>query len=203
MNREFDSPKMIVLTAPSGAGKTTIVRHLLSKYDFLDFSISATTRAMREKETDGKDYYFISVTDFKIAVENEKFVEWQEVYVNQFYGTLKSEIDRIWENGKTIVFDMDVYGALNIKKAYGEKCLTIFVRPPSEEILIERLKNRKTESEAALQKRVERVKKEMTFEDKFDAVIVNDLLEVALKEAEYFVENFILGHPFEDFVEED
>ena len=187
------SEKMIVFTAPSGSGKTTLVRHLLSTYDFLDFSISATTRSKRDHETDGKDYYFISPDDFKNKITNHEFLEFEEVYENQFYGTLKSEVDRIWSLGKAIIFDIDVKGAKNIKELYGEKCLTVFVRPPSVEVLISRLTARATENEESLRKRIARIREEITYEPMFDTVVVNDLLEVAKKEAEFLTENFILG----------
>ena len=190
--------KMIIFTAPSGAGKTTLVQHLLEHYDFLDFSISATTRVKRDFEVDGKDYYFLDLKTFNQNLENDLFVEWEEVYDGQYYGTLKSEVERIWKLGKHVVFDIDVKGATNIKKLYKERCLAVFVRPPSLEILIQRLKNRKTESAASLKKRIARVKREMTYESEFDIVVVNDLLEVAKKESEYLIENFILGTPFVD-----
>ena len=188
---------MFIFTAPSGAGKTTIVRHLLEKYDFLDFSISATTRQRRPHEVDGKDYYFLSVEEFDEKIANDEFVEWEVVYEDK-YGTLKSEIDRVWELGKHVVFDIEVKGATNIKKMYGDKCKAIFIKPPSLEILIERLTNRKTESDSSLRKRIARVKREMKYQYTFDGVLVNDLLEVALKEAEFFVETFIHGKPFEE-----
>jgi guanylate kinase len=189
-------PKMIVLTAPSGAGKTTLVKHLLNTYDFLSFSISATSRPRREHEVEGQDYYFMDAESFKLKIKEGSFVEWEEVYENQLYGTLKSEVERIWGIGKHIVFDIDVRGAKRIKELYGNQCLTIFVRPPSIEILIERLTNRGTETPTTLAKRIDRVKSEMSYEDQFDVVIVNDLLEVAKKEAEFYIENFILGKPF-------
>jgi guanylate kinase len=188
--------KMVVFTAPSGAGKTTLVRHLLSNYDFLDFSISATTRTKRAHELEGKDYYFLSQDEFKQKIKDELFLEHEEVYEGQFYGTLKSEVDRIWSLGKTVIFDIDVMGAYNIKSTYGADCLTVFVRPPSVDVLIERLVKRDTETDESLTKRIARIKREMTYESKFDIVVVNDLLEVAKKESEYLVENFILGKPF-------
>lgn len=187
------SEKMIVFTAPSGSGKTTLVRHLLATYDFLDFSISATTRAKRDHETDGKDYYFISPDEFKEKIDNKEFLEFEEVYENQYYGTLKSEVDRIWSLGKSVIFDIDVKGAKNIKELYGDKCLTVFVRPPSIDVLISRLTARATENEDSLRKRIARIREEITYEPVFDAVVVNDLLEVAKKEAEFLTENFILG----------
>ncbi|HMP31800.1 MAG TPA: guanylate kinase [Saprospiraceae bacterium] len=183
--------KMIVLTAPSGSGKTTLVKHLLQKFDFLDFSISATTRDQRSHEVDGKDYYFLSPEEFKTRLANDEFIEHEEVYENQFYGTLKSEVDRIWSLGKVIIFDIDVKGAKNIKDLYGEQCLTIFVRPPSVEVLISRLTARATENEESLRKRIARIREEITYEPIFDTVVVNDLLEVAQLEAEYLVKNFV------------
>lgn len=188
MNSEF---KMLVFTAPSGAGKTTIVRHLLKSYDNLDFSVSATNRKKREKEVEGKDYYFLSTEAFKTKIAEEEFVEWEEVYDDQFYGTLKSEIDRLWALGKHIVFDIDVRGATNIKNLYKDQCLAIFIKPPSLNVLINRLKKRDTETAASLNKRITRVKREMEYEKTFDKVLVNDLLEVSLKEAELIVEDFL------------
>ncbi len=182
--------KLIVFTAPSGAGKTTVVRHLLKNYKELGFSISATNRKKRKKEKDGVDYYFLGTREFKKRVKNEEFVEWEEVYDNQFYGTLKSEIDRVWEDGKHIVFDIEVKGATNIKRMYPE-ALVVFIRPPSLQVLIDRLKKRKTETEASLKKRIARVKEELTYENNFDRVLVNDVLEVTLKEAELMIESFI------------
>lgn len=190
--------KMFIFTAPSGAGKTTIVRHLLETYDFLDFSVSATTRKKRPHEIDGRDYYFLTPEEFKNKISNDEFIEWEEVYEDQFYGTLKSEVDRVWALGKTIIFDIEVKGATNIKRLYGDKCKAIFIKPPSLQILIQRLKNRKTETEASLRKRIARVKREMTYADTFDDILVNDLLEVALKEAEYKVETFIYGLPIDE-----
>ncbi|GLR17945.1 guanylate kinase [Portibacter lacus] len=183
--------KMFVFTAPSGAGKTTIVRHLLKTYDFLDFSISATTREKRDHEENGRDYYFMSPEEFRYRAENDEFVEWEEVYEDQFYGTLKSEVTRLWENKKHIAFDIDVRGATNIKKLYGDDCLAIFVKPPSIETLISRLERRRTESEESLKKRIARVKREMNYENSFDRILVNDLLEVTFKEAEFIVEGFL------------
>lgn len=189
--------KMLIFTAPSGAGKTTIVRHLLKQYDFLDFSVSATTRDRRAHEEDGKDYYFLSKEEFNKRVEADEFVEWEEVYEDR-YGTLKSEVERVWASGRHVVFDIEVKGATNIKHLYGDRCKAIFIKPPSLEILIERLKNRNTESASSLKKRIARVKREMTYQDTFDEVLVNDLLDVTLKEAEFFVETFIYGKPFEE-----
>ncbi len=189
-NTPFDG-KMFVFTAPSGAGKTTIVRHLLKTFDFLDFSVSATTRKKRPKEKNGKDYYFLSVDEFNDLKRRRKFVEWEEVYDDQYYGTLKSEVSRLWELKKHIVFDIDVRGARDIKRKYRENCLAIFVKPPNLEIHIERLKNRKTESEDSLKKRISRIKREMRYEKKFDRVLVNDDLQTALTNAEKLITEFL------------
>ena len=184
--------KLLVFTAPSGAGKTTVVQHLLDEYrDALGFSVSATTRKKRKYERGGKDYYFISKEEFKKSIDKNEFVEWEEVYKDQFYGTLKSEVERLWKKGKAVVFDIDVKGALNIKKNYGEDSLVVFISPPSLEILIERLKNRGTESEKSLKKRIARVKKEMEYKDKFDIVLINDFLPETFRNAEKIVEDFL------------
>lgn len=184
--------KMVIFTAPSGAGKTTIVRHLLNRYpNQLGFSTSATTRDKREHEVDGKDYYFLSVEDFRKKIEEREFVEWEEVYEDQLYGTLKTEIERIWSLGKHIVFDIEVNGATNIKKMYGDKCLAVFIKPPSFNTLVQRLKDRKSESAKSLQKRIARMKRELSFESTFDKVLINDLLGVACKEAEIIIESYL------------
>jgi len=182
--------KLIIVTAPSGAGKTTIVRHLLKKYDCLDFSVSATNRKPRKKEKDGVDYYFLSTRALKRRIKEGDFIEWEEVYDNQYYGTLKSEVERLWALGKHIIFDIEVKGATNIKKKYPE-ALAIFVKPPSPEILFERLRNRKTESKKSLEKRIKRAALELKYEKKFDIVLLNDKLDVALADAEKIIENFI------------
>lgn len=187
------NPKLLVFTAPSGAGKTTIVRYLLKTYKFLSFSISVTNRKKRSNEIDGKDYYFLSTEEFNKKVEAGDFVEWEEVYEKQYYGTLKSEITRIWDQEKYVVFDMEVKGATNIKKLYGDKAFVVFIRPPSLETLIQRLRDRNTESPQSLKKRIRRVRQEMTYEESFDYVLVNDVLDVSLKEAEIITESFILG----------
>ncbi len=185
---------MVVFTAPSGAGKTTIVKHLLAKYsEDISFSISATTRVRREKETNGKDYYFLSYAEFSESIEKGEFVEWEEVYEGGFYGTLESEIDRILKEGKKVIFDIEVNGAQNIKERYGDKCLVIFVKPPSFRTLVERLTNRGTETPDSLKKRILRIKKELLYVDAFDKVLLNDVLETTLKEAEDILESLVLS----------
>ncbi len=183
--------KLIIITAPSGAGKTTIVQHLLKKFDSLAFSVSATNRIRRAHETDRIDYYFLSTADFQRLITEGAFLEYEEVYENQYYGTLKSEIERLWSLGKCIVFDVDVKGALNIQKQYPTQSLSIFIKPPSEEILFERLKNRKTETTESLKRRISRATEELTYEGKFDTVIVNDVLDTAFSEAEHLVNQFL------------
>lgn len=191
-NENIDLRKCIVLTAPSGAGKTTIKQHLLDTYpDILSFSVSATTRQPRSHEKNGIDYYFLSPEDFKKKISEGDLLEYEEVYENQFYGTLKSEIDRIWQENRCVIFDIDVKGAQNIKQTYQDDCLAIFIKPPSLNILIERLKNRNTESPENLRKRIDRVKEEMTYENRFDTIIVNDDMQVAFKEAEAWVERYL------------
>ncbi|HNV98028.1 MAG TPA: guanylate kinase [Chitinophagales bacterium] len=183
--------KLIIVTAPSGAGKTTIVRHLLATEPNLAFSVSATTRLRRDYEVDGKDYYYMSLEDFRLQVEADAFVEWEEVYPGKCYGTLRSEVERLWDAGLDIIFDVDVKGALNLKNQFPERTLSIFVKPPSVDALAERLLNRGTETPETLATRLERVRYELTFADRFDAVIVNDVLETALREASELVHNFL------------
>ncbi|MEZ5040838.1 MAG: guanylate kinase [Saprospiraceae bacterium] len=183
--------KLLIFTAPSGAGKTTIVRHLLTRYPALDFSISATTRARRHYEKEGVDYYFISIATFNSLIEENAFVEWEEVYEGQFYGTLRKELERLWSLGKSIIFDIDVKGALNLKRQFQEDALTIFIKTPSPEILFDRLRKRQTEDMKSLQKRIDKATHELTFEQDFDKVLINDDLKVALREAEQIVEGFI------------
>jgi guanylate kinase len=183
--------KLLIFTAPSGAGKTTIVRHLLEQFPQLAFSISATTRPQRPHEQDGKDYYFISPEEFRVKQGNGDFVEWEEVYEGLYYGTLHSEINRLWSLGKHIVFDIEVKGATNLKKAYPDESLAVFVKPPSPEILFERLRGRKTEDDESLRKRIARAAEELTYEETFDKVLLNDDLEEALAEAEEIVRAFL------------
>ena len=183
--------KMIIISAPSGAGKTTIVKHLLRQFPELGFSVSATSRAIREGELNGREYYFMSAEEFRLMIENNKLLEWQEVYPGSYYGTQVSEIERIASNGQFPVFDVDVVGGLNIKKMFGDNALAVFIRPPSFEILESRLRSRATDSEESLQKRLSKVKQELTYEYDFDQVIVNDKLEDALKHAEMLVKCFL------------
>ncbi len=183
--------KLIIFTAPSGAGKTTIVRHLLQQNHSLAFSVSATTRSPRPGEIHGRDYYFFSKADFEQAIRNEAFAEWEEVYQGLFYGTLRSEIDRLWKAGKHVLFDIDVKGAMSLKQQYPEQTLTVFVMPPSPETLFERLRARSTETEASLQKRLAKAKEELLFVNKCDKILVNNVLENALEEAENLVHAFL------------
>ncbi len=184
--------KLIVFTAPSGAGKTTIVRHLLKKYHQLAFSVSATTRLPRPNEKEGKDYYFLSPEKFRQLIQDKAFVEWEEVYENQYYGTLRSEIERLWKKNLHILFDIDVKGALSIKHAYPEESLVIFVKPPSEEVLLDRLRGRHTETPENLRKRFKKAAEELLYETRFDKVLINDQLDQTLKEAEQMVEAFLM-----------
>lgn len=184
--------KLIVFSAPSGSGKTTIVRHLLGIEALnLEFSISATSREKRGTEVDGKDYYFLSLQEFKNNIKNDAFLEWEEVYRDNFYGTLKTEVERIWAMGKNVIFDIDVSGGLRIKRKFPEQTLAIFVKPPSIDELKIRLKNRKTESEEKISMRVAKASAELATAPLFDVIVVNDDLEKALVEAEKLVNDFI------------
>ncbi|MDO9154890.1 MAG: guanylate kinase [Paludibacter sp.] len=185
------SGKLIIFSAPSGAGKSTLVQHLLSRFPNFEFSISATSRPARGNERDGFDYYFLSPDEFRQRIENNEFVEYEEVYPDCFYGTLRSEIDRISAKGKDILFDVDVVGGLNIKKQFGNKALSVFIVPPDLEILHQRLINRATDSEEMIAKRVGKAKYEMTFAPEFDAVIVNDILAKSKKETETIISKFL------------
>jgi guanylate kinase len=185
--------KLLLFAAPSGAGKTTIVHHLLDKYDELSFSVSATTRGRRPHEIEGKDYYFLSSDRFQALIRQNAFLEWEEVYEGLFYGTLRSELQRLWSAGKYIVFDIDVKGALNIKQAYPEETTAIFVKPPSLEALSDRLRRRGTEDDSNLEKRMDRAAAELAYEPQFDRVLINDELQKALADAEAIIEN-VLQH---------
>jgi len=184
--------KLIVFSAPSGSGKTTIVRHLLEQEKLnLEFSISATSREKRGKEIDGKDYYFLSAKEFKSKIKNDEFLEWEEVYRDNFYGTLKTEVERIWKQGKHVIFDIDVSGGLRIKRKFPEQTIAVFVKPPSIDELKIRLKKRKTESADKINMRVAKASAELATAPLFDVVIENDDLDKALKEAEKTVGDFI------------
>ncbi len=177
--------KLIIFSAPSGSGKTTLVHYLLSKPELkLAFSVSATSRAKRPNEENGKDYYFLSPDEFKARITKGDFLEWEEVYENQFYGTLRSEISRIHAEGNTVIFDVDVEGGLNLKKQFGDEALAVFVQPPSVKELENRLKKRDTESDESLAKRVAKAEEELTYANRFDVIVVNDNLEDA-KAASY------------------
>lgn len=183
--------KVIVFSAPSGSGKTTILKHLLQRMPELEFSISATSRAPRGQEIDGKDYYFMSAEEFRSKVKAEAFIEWEEVYDSCYYGTLKSEPERIWAKGHTIIFDVDVKGGLSLKRIYGERALLIFVMPPSVEELRKRLIGRSTDAPEVIEKRVAKAELELSFAEHFDKILINDCLEDAYEEAENLVRSFI------------
>ncbi|HEY9000492.1 MAG TPA: guanylate kinase [Mucilaginibacter sp.] len=183
--------KLIIFSAPSGAGKTTIVHNLLTKIPDLEFSISATTRQARGDEKDGKDYYFISKEEFLHKIAKKHFVEFEEVYSGTFYGTLREEIERIWAKGKAVIFDIDVEGGLHLKRKYGEAALAIFVQPPSLEVLKERLTGRGTDSAEKLQERFAKAEKELNYAPQFDIILKNHDLQTACAEAELLVTNFL------------
>ncbi|BDD02892.1 guanylate kinase [Aureibacter tunicatorum] len=184
--------KAIIFSAPSGSGKTTIVKHLLSTRDDLMFSISACTRDKRGRaEQNGKDYYFLTPDEFKQKIDQDAFVEWEEVYQGNFYGTLKTEIERIWSEGKNVIFDVDVKGGISLKEYFGEDALSIFVKVPDIETLRERLGDRGTDTEDSISQRVFKAKFEMGFEKKFDTTIVNKELDVALADAQNLLDNFL------------
>ena len=184
--------KAIIFTAPSGSGKTTIVKHLLATNQNLAFSISASTRDKRGRsEENGKDYYFLTKEEFRTKVEADEFIEWEEVYTGNYYGTLKTEVERLWAEGKTVVFDVEVNGAMNLKKYFGENALAVFVKVPSMKELKSRLVGRGTESQETLSQRLYRAEFEMGFEDKFDVTLLNENLEDSYKRAEELVSNFL------------
>ncbi len=184
--------KLIIFSAPSGSGKTTVVKHLLEvMQDELSFSVSATTRKKRQSETEGKDYYFLDEMVFRNKIENLEFLEYEEVYKGLYYGTLFAEIERIWATGKAVVFDVDVLGGLAIKKQFGQQALAVFLRPPSIEVLMDRLRKRDTEVEHHLQERIDKANFELEFESKFDKVIINNILSQTLMDAEMEVKLFL------------
>jgi guanylate kinase len=183
--------KCVIFSAPSGAGKTTIVKHLLGTDLPLAFSISACSRDPRPNEVNGKDYHFLGLEGFKAKIDEDAFVEWEEVYTNNFYGTLKEEVERIWSEGKIVAFDVDVIGGLNLKQKFGANALAVFVQPPSYEELEKRLRYRSTETEEKIQQRMQKANEELAKVNEFDQVIVNDNLEIACEQAYHSVKTFI------------
>ena len=191
-SKNLNEGKVIIFSAPSGAGKTTIVRALLNKISELSFSISACSRGPRGKEVNGKDYHFIGIEGFKNKIKNNEFAEWEEVYQDHFYGTLNSELNRIWNENKTVVFDVDVVGGMNLKKKFGKNALAIFVMPPSLLVLEERLRKRNTDSEQKIQQRLAKAEKEISLSSNFDFIIKNDKLEIAISEANAIINQFLV-----------
>lgn len=183
--------KVIIFSAPSGSGKSTIVNHILGLYPELEFSVSATSRAPRGREQDGREYYFFTADRFREMIEEGKFVEYEEVYPGSFYGTLKSEVERIWQKGHVIIFDVDVKGGVNLKRIFGDKALSVFISAPSVEVLRDRLEKRATDSPEAIAGRVAKAAEEMTYAGQFDYVLVNDDLEKAYAEADRVIGGFI------------
>ena len=183
--------KSIIFSAPSGSGKTTIVRHLLQSGLNLEFSVSACSRKPRENEVHGRDYYFLSVEEFKAGIEKDAFVEWEEVYKDHFYGTLKSELERIWHAGKNVIFDVDMVGGKKLKEIFRDDALAVFVRPPTLEVLEQRLRDRSSDPEEKIRDRLAKASSEMEYADYFDVIIINDRLEDALSEAEKIVREFL------------
>jgi guanylate kinase len=188
---EKNEGKCIIFSAPSGAGKTTIVHRLLQEIPSLSFSVSACSREARLTEKDGVDYYFLTADEFKNKIENQEFIEWEEVYANNFYGTLTSEIEKIWSANKSVIFDVDVVGGLNLKRYFGDKALAVFVQPPSLEILEKRLRSRKTESEEKIQVRIKKATIEMERANEFDYILVNNELDLAVNEIKEIVLKFL------------
>ncbi len=186
-----NNKKIIIFSAPSGSGKSTIVNYLLNKYKNLEFSISATSRPPLGKEKHGKEYYFMSKDEFEKHIENNSFIEYEEVYSGSYYGTLHSEIDRISSKGNIIIFDIDVLGGMNLKKIFGNLALSVFIKPVSLTILEQRLRQRGTDTEEAIQKRLAKAKEEMEYESHFDYVLVNDVLDVSLSEADNLIDKYI------------
>jgi guanylate kinase len=185
--------KLIIFSAPSGSGKTTLVHYIMEQMPQIAFSVSATSRSPRGEEQNGVDYYFLSADDFRKKIDQQEFVEWEEVYPDQFYGTLKSEVERLRNEGKSVIFDVDVKGGLNIKKMYGNEALSVFVKPPSVAVLEERLHNRSTESEASIKKRIDRAAFELSFENKFDVIVINGDLEKSKNDSLNYVQSFLNG----------
>ncbi len=188
--------KAVIISAPSGAGKTTIVKHLLGIRELkLAFSISACTRPAREGEEDGRDYFFLKVDRFKSMIDEGAFIEWEEVYKNSYYGTLKCEVERIWNMDHHVLFDVDVMGGINLKNKFGENALSVFVMPPSIEVLKHRLESRGTEPEEKIRNRINKAVLELKYARKFDVILVNDNLAAALREAEQLVAGFLKNRP--------
>ncbi len=183
--------KLIIFSAPSGAGKTSIVREVINTIPGLAFSVSACSRPMRTGEVEGADYYFLSTADFKQKIKEDAFLEWEEVYPGSYYGTLKSEVHRLWKEGKQVVFDVDVAGGLRIKQQFPAQSLALFIKPPSLEILKQRLENRGTESKESLEKRLGKAAHELSFANRFDKVVVNDSLPLAVREVTSLVKQFL------------
>jgi guanylate kinase len=184
--------KLIIFSAPSGSGKTTIVRHVLKKFPHLiDFSISATSRPQRGEEVDGKDYYYLSVEEFKRKIGNHEFLEWEEVYAGTYYGTLRSEVEKIWSSGKAVIFDIDVEGGLNLKQQFKDEALAVFVMPPSIKILEERLRSRQTDSPESISRRIQKAEKELKTAELFDVFILNETLDHACEKAEKIITEFL------------
>lgn len=183
--------KLLIFSAPSGAGKSTIVQHLMQQNLGLEFSISATSRKPREGESDGREYHFISSDAFRRRIKEDEFIEWEEVYPEQYYGTLFSEVERIWNRGDHAIFDIDVEGGMSLKKLYGEKACAIFIQPPSLELLEQRLRSRGTDDEESLRKRLEKARHELEYASRFDHIVVNDTLDKSLAETEKIVREFL------------
>ena len=183
--------KCIIFSAPSGAGKTTIVHALLAAQLGLEFSVSACSRDPRPNEVDGKDYYFLGIEGFKQRIESDAFLEWEEVYTDNFYGTLKAEIERIWSAGHAVIFDVDVVGGLNLKRIFGNQALAVFVQPPSKEELEKRLRYRSTETEDKIQQRLRKAGQELSRANEFDVILVNEDLKVAIEQAKSLVTSFL------------
>ncbi|MGM9738778.1 MAG: guanylate kinase [Candidatus Cryptobacteroides sp.] len=183
--------KVIIFSAPSGSGKSTIVNHILSRHPEMEFSVSATSRQPRGSERDGVEYHFFTADEFRRLIAEDKFVEYEEVYPGSFYGTLKSEVQKIWDRGNVIIFDVDVKGGVNLKKYFGDKALSVFIQAPSVEELRRRLIARGTDSGEAIEKRVAKASEEMTYADRFDYVLVNDDLDKAFREADSLVDIFL------------
>ncbi|MBS1549921.1 MAG: guanylate kinase [Bacteroidetes bacterium] len=185
--------KVIIFSAPSGSGKTTLVKHCLETFNELEFSISCTTRASRGTEVNGKDYYFISPEEFREKIAENLFVEYEEVYTDKYYGTLKSEVERIWQQNKTVIFDVDVKGGIALKKYFGDKACAIFIQPPSIEELEKRLRLRATDDAETIKIRVNKAEEELSYQKQFDVTVTNDLLEIAKKEIENIINKFIFN----------